>query len=80
MLQTDWGGEYQTINNCCLINGILHCVPYSHIHEQNGAADHKHQHIIEKGLSLTIMLMLRQDFGMRPFLRPSFSVIDYILQ
>ena len=51
-MQTDWGGEYQTLHAFFLKVGIMHHVSCPHAHQQNGAAERKHRHIVEVGLSL----------------------------
>jgi histone deacetylase 1/2 len=51
-IQTDWGGEYEKLNYFFRKVGISHLVSCPHAHQQNGAAEHKHRHIVEVGLSL----------------------------
>jgi histone deacetylase 1/2 len=51
-LQSDWGGEYERLNSFFKQIGITHHVTYPHAHQQNGAAERKHRHIVEVGLSL----------------------------
>jgi histone deacetylase 1/2 len=51
-MQTDWGGEYQKLNSFFNKIGIIHRVSCPHAHQQNGAAERKHRHIVEVGLSL----------------------------
>jgi histone deacetylase 1/2 len=51
-MQTDWRGEYQTLNSFFQRVGISNLVSYSHAHQQNGPAKRKHRHIVEVGLSL----------------------------
>lgn len=51
-VQTDWGGEYQRLNSFFQRIGIDHHVSCPHTHQQNGAAERKHRHIVEAGLSL----------------------------
>jgi histone deacetylase 1/2 len=38
-MQTDWGGEYQTLQNFFEKVGITHHVSCPHAHQQNGAAE-----------------------------------------
>jgi hypothetical protein len=45
-------GEYQKLSTFFLKIGITHRVSCPHSHEQNGAFERKHCHIIEVGLSL----------------------------
>lgn len=51
-LQSDWGGEYIAFTELMLSSGIIHRTSCSHTHEQNGAAERKHRHIVENGLTL----------------------------
>lgn len=51
-MQTDWGGEYEKLNSFFKQIGISHRVSCPHAHQQNGAAERKHRHIVEVGLSL----------------------------
>jgi IS30 family transposase len=51
-MQTDWGGEYERLNSFFHSIGITHHVSCPHAHQQNGAAERKHQHIVDMGLSL----------------------------
>jgi histone deacetylase 1/2 len=51
-IQTNWGGEYQSLNSFFQRIGIVHHVSCPHAHQQNGSAEQKHRHIIEIGLSL----------------------------
>jgi hypothetical protein len=52
VMQTDWGGEYEKLNPFFCYVGISHLVSCPYIHQQNGAAEHKHHHIVEMGLVL----------------------------
>ena len=51
-MQTDWGGEYQKLHSFFERIGISHLVSCPHAHQQNGAAERKHRHIVEVGLAL----------------------------
>lgn len=51
-MQTDWGGEYQKLHSFFDKIGISHQVSCPHTHQQNGAVERKHRHIVEVGLSL----------------------------
>jgi len=51
-VQTDWGGEYQRLSSFFTKIGISHHVSCPHAHQQNGAAERKHRHIVEVGLAL----------------------------
>jgi histone deacetylase 1/2 len=50
--QSDWGGEYQGLNSYLRTCGIHHRVSCPHTHQQNGAAERKHRHIVDMGLTL----------------------------
>jgi histone deacetylase 1/2 len=51
-VQMDWGGEYIKLNKFFSDIGIAHRVSCPHTHQQNGAAERKHRHIVETGLTL----------------------------
>jgi hypothetical protein len=51
-VQSDWGGEYERLNSLFCQVGIAHQVSCPHAHQQNGAAESKHRHIVEMGLAL----------------------------
>jgi len=51
-MQIDWGGEYEKLNSFFQKVGISHKVSCPHAHQQNGAAERKHRHIVEVGLAL----------------------------
>jgi uncharacterized membrane protein YgcG len=51
-VQSDWGGEYERLNSHFRSVGISHQVSCPHTHQQNGAAERKHRHIVEMGLAL----------------------------
>ncbi|CAA0818610.1 Uncharacterized mitochondrial protein AtMg00810, partial [Striga hermonthica] len=51
-LQTDWGGEYRSLDPFLQSNGITHRVSCPYTPQQNGTAERKHRHITEMGLSL----------------------------
>jgi histone deacetylase 1/2 len=51
-VQSDWGGEYVKLNSLFQSQGISHLVSCPHAHQQNGAAERKHRHIVEVVLSL----------------------------
>jgi histone deacetylase 1/2 len=51
-MQSDWGGEYEKLNSFFRNVGIYHFVSCPHTHQQNGAAERKHRHIVEMGLAL----------------------------
>jgi histone deacetylase 1/2 len=49
-MQSDWGGEYEKLNSFFQHIGITHRVSCPHAHQQNGATERKHRHIVEVGL------------------------------
>jgi transposase InsO family protein len=51
-IQSDWGGEYRSLSNYLATCGISHRVSCPHTHQQNGAVERKHRHIVETGLAL----------------------------
>jgi histone deacetylase 1/2 len=51
-VQSDWGDEYRNLNTFFHKLGIIHRVACPHTHQQNGAAERKHRHIVETGLTL----------------------------
>jgi histone deacetylase 1/2 len=51
-MQTDWGGEYQSLNSFFKGVARAHHVSCPHTHQQNGSAERKHHHIVEVGHSL----------------------------
>ena len=51
-VQTDWGGEFRSTSKFFLKSGIAYRVSCPHTHQQNGAIERKHRHIVETGLAL----------------------------
>jgi hypothetical protein len=51
-IQSDWGGEYRSLSTYFANCGISHRVSCPHTHQQNGAVERKHRHIVETGLAL----------------------------
>jgi len=51
-IQTDWGGEYRTLNFFFKTIGIHHCLICLYTHEHNGIIECHHHHIVETGLTL----------------------------
>jgi histone deacetylase 1/2 len=51
-VQSNWGGEYRNLNTFFHKLGIIHRVACPHTHQQNGAAERKHRHIVETSLTL----------------------------
>jgi hypothetical protein len=52
VVQTDWGGEYQSLNSFFIKHDISHLVSCPHAQQQNGPTERKHRHIVDIGLSL----------------------------
>jgi histone deacetylase 1/2 len=73
-LQSDWGGEYQTLNSFYKRLGISHHVSCPHSHQQNGSAERKHRHIVEVGLSLLAHASMPLKFWDESFLTGVFLI------
>ncbi|WVZ51377.1 hypothetical protein U9M48_002529 [Paspalum notatum var. saurae] len=67
-IQTDWGGEYQRLHNFFSKFSITHHVSCPHAHQQNGAAERKHRHIVEVGLALLAQACMPLKFWGKAFL------------
>ena len=52
IIQSDWGGEYHSLQKFLQSLGIHHRLSCSHTRQQNGAIERKHCHIIETALAL----------------------------
>jgi histone deacetylase 1/2 len=83
-MQTDWGGEYQKLHSFFEKVGITHHASCPHAHQQNGAAERKHRHIVEVGLSLLAHASMPLKFWDEAFLAATYlinrtpsKVIDY---
>ncbi|XP_042982037.1 uncharacterized protein LOC122311522 isoform X1 [Carya illinoinensis] len=61
-LQSDWGGEYRALHTLFKNQGIFHRISCPHTHQQNGAVERKHRHIVETGLALMAHASLPQKF------------------
>jgi len=73
-VQSDWGGEYQTLNSFFKRIGIEHLVSCPHAHQQNGSAERKHRHIVEIGLSLLAHAAMPLKFWDEAFLTAVFLI------
>jgi hypothetical protein len=51
-VQTDWGGEFRSLNTFFHKLGIIHRVSCPHTHQQQGCVERKHCHIIDTTLAL----------------------------
>ena len=61
-VQTDWGGEFKSLNTLFKKIGITHHVSCPHTHQQNGCDERKHHHIIETALALLAHSSLPTSF------------------
>ncbi len=52
IVQSDWGGEYHSLQKFLQSLGIHHRLSCSHTRQQNSAIERKHRHIVETGLAL----------------------------
>jgi hypothetical protein len=73
-MQTNWGGEYEKLNPSFTKIGISHHVSCPHAHQQNGAAERKHRHIVEVGLSLLAQAHMPLKFWDEAFLAVTFII------
>lgn len=73
-MQTDWAGEYQSLNSFFQRIGISHRVSCPHAHQQNGAAERKHRHIIEMGLALLANASMPLKFWDEAFLTVAYLI------
>ena len=51
-IQSYWSGEYCSLNKYFDTCDIVHRVSCPHTHQQNGAIERKHRHLVETGLAL----------------------------
>ena len=72
-IQSDWGGEYEKLNSFKKI-GISHRVSCPHAHQQNGAAERKHRHIVEVGLALLANASMPLKFWDQAFLTATYLI------
>ena len=73
-MQTDWGGEYEKLNSFFNRVGISHLVSCPHAHLQNGAAERKHRHIVEVGLSLLAQSSMPLKYWGQAFLAATYLI------
>jgi histone deacetylase 1/2 len=50
-IQTDWKGEYRSLNNYLKSCGIQHRISCLYTHEQMGSVERRHHQIVEMGLA-----------------------------
>jgi hypothetical protein len=58
-MQTDCGEEYEKLNSFFCQISISHLVSCPQAHQQNVAAERKHQHVVEVGLLLLVHMPLK---------------------
>jgi histone deacetylase 1/2 len=73
-MQTNWRGEYQKLHSFFEKVGITHFVSCPRAHQQNGAADRKHRHIVEVGLSLLARAFMPLKFWDEAFLAATYII------
>jgi histone deacetylase 1/2 len=73
-VQTNWGGEYQTLNSFFKRIGITHHISCPHAHQQNGSVERKHRHIVEVDLSLLARPSVPLNFWDEAFLTAVFLI------
>src|SRR6185312_7220264 len=73
-IQSDWGGEYERLNSFFQKIGISHRVSCPHAHQQNGAAERKHRHIVEVGLALVANATMPLKYWDQAFLTATYLI------
>jgi hypothetical protein len=73
-VQSDWGGEYEKLNSFFRSIGISHLVSCPHTHQQNGAAERKHRHIVEMGLALLAHASMPLKYWDEAFLAATYLI------
>jgi histone deacetylase 1/2 len=73
-VQSDWGGEYRNLNIFFQKLGIAHRVACPHTHQQNGAAERKHRHIVETSLTLLAHALVPFRFWSDAFITTCFLI------
>lgn len=73
-MQLDWGGGYEKLNSFFQRIGIAHKVSCPHAHQQNGAAERKHRHIVEVGLSLLANTSMPLKYWDEAFLTATYLI------
>jgi histone deacetylase 1/2 len=74
VVQSDCCGEYERLNSFFTKVGITHLVSCPHAHQQNGAAERKHRHIVEVGLSLLAQAHMPLKFWDEAFLTATYLI------
>jgi hypothetical protein len=73
-MQTNWGGEYEKLNSFFQRVIITHLVSCHHAHQQNGATERKHRHIVEVGLSLLSHASMPLKFWDKAFIAATYLI------
>jgi histone deacetylase 1/2 len=73
-VQSDWGGEYQSLNLFFKRLGISHHVSCLYAHQQNRSAERKHRHIVEVGLTLLAHASMPLKFWDEAFITAVFLI------
>ena len=58
VVQSDWGGEFNTFAKFFTELEIIHMIIFPHTHHKNGVIERKHMHIIELDLNLLSQVSL----------------------
>jgi transposase InsO family protein len=74
ILHTDGGGEFRALISHLQKCGITHRLSCPHTHQQNGAIERKHRHIVEVGLSLLANASMPQSFWAEAFQTATFLI------
>lgn len=69
MMQSDNGAKYNRVHHLCSQLGIQSRFSCPYTSAQNGQADHKHQHIIETGLTILAQASMPLEFWGMHFLQ-----------
>jgi len=73
-IQSDWGGEFRSLNSILANQGISHRISCSHTHQQQGYVERKHRHLVETGLSLLASASMPLKYWDEAFLTASFLI------
>jgi hypothetical protein len=73
-VQSDWGGVYERHNSLFCKLGIYHQVSCPHTHQQNGAAERKHRHIVKMGLALLAHASMPLKYWDETFLAATYLI------
>ena len=73
-MQIDWRGEYQKLHPFFAQVSITHHISRPHTHQQNGAAERKHRHIVEVGLALLAHAFMPLKFWGDAFISATYLI------